>query len=158
MAADRRRISCPRACSLIKTATRSVEDTLCKFPFVAARKLRSSISQETSIRKLTERLPPVVVSLTAGYIDSSGVASLVEALKAQRKHGVRFILFGPCLQLVSRLIKVVGVEFRDRLRLRKMEIEVEVGHRVERPLLSQHVPPFEPANSRRITQSVGETI
>ena len=48
------------------------------------------------------------------YIDSSGVASLVEGLKASRDLGSRFILFGlstsarEVLQL-SRLIKVFEV-------------------------------------------------
>lgn len=37
----------------------------------------------------------VVVNLTrVGYIDSSGVASLVEGLKASRESGSRLVLFG----------------------------------------------------------------
>lgn len=37
----------------------------------------------------------VVVNLTAvGYMDSSGLASLVEGLKASRDVGSRFVLFG----------------------------------------------------------------
>jgi anti-sigma B factor antagonist len=57
----------------------------------------------------------VVVNLSqVHYIDSSGVASLVEGLKASRDLGSRFILFGisptvrEVLQL-SRLIKVFEV-------------------------------------------------
>ena len=57
----------------------------------------------------------VMVNLSAvRYIDSSVVASLVEALKASRNLGVRFILFGlstparEVLQL-SRLIKVFEI-------------------------------------------------
>ena len=57
----------------------------------------------------------MVVNLTqVRYIDSSGVASLVEGLKASRDLGSRFILFGlspsarEVLQL-SRLIKVFEV-------------------------------------------------
>jgi anti-sigma B factor antagonist len=48
------------------------------------------------------------------YIDSSGVASLVEGLKASRDAGTRFILFGlspaarEVLQL-SRLLKIFEV-------------------------------------------------
>jgi anti-sigma B factor antagonist len=48
------------------------------------------------------------------YIDSSGVASLVEGLKASRDVGTRFILFGlsttarEVLQL-SRLLKIFEV-------------------------------------------------
>src|SRR5260370_4659507 len=52
------------------------------------------------------RMPRVVLNLGAvRYIDSSGVASLVEGLKASRDVGSRFILFGlnrrvqECLQL-----------------------------------------------------------
>jgi anti-anti-sigma factor len=61
------------------------------------------------------RAPRVVVNLSeVRYIDSSGVASLVEGLKASRDCGSRFILFGlstaarEVLQL-SRLIKVFEV-------------------------------------------------
>jgi anti-sigma B factor antagonist len=57
----------------------------------------------------------VVVNLSqVRYIDSSGVATLVEGLKASRDLGSRFILFGlstsarEVLQL-SRLIKVFEV-------------------------------------------------
>lgn len=59
--------------------------------------------------------PRVVVNLSqVRYMDSSGVASLVEGLKASRDLGSRFILFGlspsvrEVLQL-SRLIKVFEV-------------------------------------------------
>jgi anti-sigma B factor antagonist len=58
------------------------------------------------------RMPRVVLNLKAvRYIDSSGVASLVEGLKASRDVGARFILFGlnttvrEVLQL-SRLLKI----------------------------------------------------
>jgi anti-sigma B factor antagonist len=61
------------------------------------------------------RAPRVVVNLSqVRYMDSSGVASLVEGLKASRDLGSRFILFGlspsvrEVLQL-SRLIKVFEV-------------------------------------------------
>lgn len=62
-----------------------------------------------------ERTPKVVMNLTkVRYIDSSGVASLVEGLKASRDAGSRFILFGlspaarEVLQL-SRLLKIFEV-------------------------------------------------
>jgi anti-sigma B factor antagonist len=57
----------------------------------------------------------VVVNLKAvRYIDSSGVASLVEGLKVSRELGTRFILFGlsPAAREVlelSRLIRVFEV-------------------------------------------------
>ena len=61
------------------------------------------------------RTPRVVLNLSkVRYIDSSGVASLVEGLKAARDHGLRFILFGlspsarEVLQL-SRLLKIFEV-------------------------------------------------
>ena len=61
------------------------------------------------------RRPRVVLNLSeVRYIDSSGVASLVEGLKASRDLGSRFILFGlstsarEVLQL-SRLIKVFEI-------------------------------------------------
>jgi len=59
-----------------------------------------------------DRTPRVVMNLSnVRYIDSSGVASLVEGLKAARDVGSRFILFGlstsarEVLQL-SRLLKI----------------------------------------------------
>jgi anti-sigma B factor antagonist len=61
------------------------------------------------------REPRVVLNLSAvRYIDSSGVASLVEGLKASRDIGSRFILVGlsgparEVLQL-SRLVKVFEI-------------------------------------------------
>ncbi len=68
------------------------------------------------LREVREnRTPRVVMNLSkVRYIDSSGVASLVEGLKASRDLGLRFILFGlsqtarEVLQL-SRLIKIFEV-------------------------------------------------
>jgi anti-sigma B factor antagonist len=65
------------------------------------------------LRELRElHIPRVVLNLKAvRYIDSSGVASLVEGLKASRDVGARLILFGlnttvrEVLQL-SRLLKI----------------------------------------------------
>ena len=62
-----------------------------------------------------KRAQRVVVNLKAvRYIDSSGVASLVEGLKVSRELGSRFILFGlsPAAREVlelSRLIRVFEV-------------------------------------------------
>jgi anti-sigma B factor antagonist len=62
-----------------------------------------------------KRTQRVVVNLTkVRYIDSSGVASLVEGLKASRDTGARLLLFGlspsarEVLQL-SRLLKIFEV-------------------------------------------------
>jgi anti-sigma B factor antagonist len=68
------------------------------------------------LRELREiRTPRVVMNLSkVRYIDSSGVASLVEGLKASRDTGSRFLLFGlsasarEVLQL-SRLLKIFEV-------------------------------------------------
>ena len=68
------------------------------------------------LRELRElRTPRVVLNLKAvRYIDSSGVASLVEGLKASRDVGSRFILFGlnrtirEVLQL-SKLVKLFEI-------------------------------------------------
>ena len=72
--------------------------------------------RQSMLREIQEsRASRVVVNLSqVRYIDSSGVASLVEGLKASRDLGSRFILFGhstsarEVLQL-SRLIKVFEV-------------------------------------------------
>jgi anti-sigma B factor antagonist len=62
-----------------------------------------------------KRTPRVVMNLSkVRYIDSSGVASLVEGLKASRDVGTRFILIGlstsarEVLQL-SRLVKIFEI-------------------------------------------------
>jgi anti-sigma B factor antagonist len=68
------------------------------------------------LREVKEkRTPRVIMNLTnVRYIDSSGVASLVEGLKASRDAGTRLILFGlsksarEVLQL-SRLLKIFEV-------------------------------------------------
>jgi len=68
------------------------------------------------LKELREtRTPRVVMNLSkVRYIDSSGVASLVEGLKASRDVGSRFILFGlspsarEVLQL-SRLLRIFEV-------------------------------------------------
>src|SRR5580704_14055471 len=68
------------------------------------------------LREVREkRTPRVVINLSkVRYIDSSGVASLVEGLKASRDVNSRFILFGlspsarEVLQL-SRLLKIFEV-------------------------------------------------
>ena len=72
--------------------------------------------RDSVLREIREsHTPRVVVNLSqVRYIDSSGVASLVEGLKASRDLGSRFILCGlstsarEVLQL-SRLIKVFEV-------------------------------------------------
>jgi anti-sigma B factor antagonist len=79
--------------------------------FANSREVRDSVLRE--IRE--SRTARVVVNLSqVRYIDSSGVASLVEGLKAARDLGSRFILVGlstsarEVLQL-SRLLKVFEV-------------------------------------------------
>ena len=72
--------------------------------------------RESVLREIREsRTSRVLVNMSqVRYIDSSGVASLIEGLKASRDLGSRFILFGlstsarEVLQL-SRLIKVFEI-------------------------------------------------
>ena len=76
----------------------------------------SPVVRDLVLREIREsRTPRVVVNLSqVRYLDSSGVASLIEGLKASRDLGCRFILIGlttstrEVLQL-SRLIKVFEV-------------------------------------------------
>ncbi|MFN8009419.1 MAG: STAS domain-containing protein [Terriglobia bacterium] len=68
------------------------------------------------LREIRENRRPCVAMnlIKVRYIDSSGVASLIEGLKASRDLGTRFILFGlsgsarEVLQL-SRLLKIFEV-------------------------------------------------
>lgn len=63
----------------------------------------------------SKRAPRVVVNLTSvEYIDSSGVASLIEGLKAARELGSRLILFGLNesareVLKISRLLKLFEI-------------------------------------------------
>lgn len=76
----------------------------------------SPVVRKALLREVKEkRTPRVVMNLTrVRYIDSSGVASLVEGLKASRDVGTRFILIGlstsakEVLQL-SRLLRIFEV-------------------------------------------------
>lgn len=65
------------------------------------------------LREVREnRTPRVVMNLTkVRYIDSSGVASLVEGLKASRDLGLRFIMFGlsPSAREVLQLSRLLGI-------------------------------------------------
>jgi anti-sigma B factor antagonist len=79
--------------------------------FASSPKLRDSVLREIRERHTSR----VMMNLTqVRYIDSSGVASLVEGLKASRDLGSRFVLFGlsasvrEVLQL-SRLIEVFEI-------------------------------------------------
>ena len=100
-AADAVQISCRRRDKV------TIFDLSGNIDFANSRQLRDSILRE--IRE--NRTSHVMVNLGAvGSIDSSGIAFLVEAVKALRERGTRFILFGPrtpdreVLQL-SRLIE-----------------------------------------------------
>jgi len=68
------------------------------------------------LREIREKgVTRVVLNLTAvSYIDSSGVAALVEGLKASRDSGLRFILYGLNdsareVLKISRLLKLFEV-------------------------------------------------
>src|SRR5215470_3728890 len=65
------------------------------------------------LRELREmRIPRLVLNLKAvEYVDSSGVASLVEALKASRDTGSRLILFGlnSAVREVLQLSKLLSI-------------------------------------------------
>ena len=69
--------------------------------------------RKAMLRELKElRVPRVVLNLKAvRYIDSSGVASLVEGLKASRDVGSRFVLFGlnTTVREVLQLSKLVRI-------------------------------------------------
>jgi anti-sigma B factor antagonist len=87
--------------------------------FANSPKVRDSVLRE--IRE--SHTPRVMMNLSqVRYIDSSGVASLVEGLKASRDLGSRFILFGlstsarEVLQL-SRLIKVFEIYDSEELAM-----------------------------------------
>jgi anti-sigma B factor antagonist len=68
------------------------------------------------LREIKElKTPRVVLNLNAvRYIDSSGIASLIEGLKASRDAGTRFALFGLSTMVrevmqLSKLVKVFEI-------------------------------------------------
>lgn len=94
-----------------KAGVRTIFDVSGDIDFATSPEIRRSLLNE--IRE--SRGSCVVMNLSGvRYIDSSGVASLVEGLKASRALGSRFVLFGlspntrEVLQL-SRLLKVFEV-------------------------------------------------
>ena len=87
------------------------------------------LAHSTEVRRMVlqefreNRTPRVILNLRdVNYIDSSGVASLVEGLKASRDVGSRLILFGlspiahEVLQL-SRLLKIFEIYDTEDLAL-----------------------------------------
>src|SRR5271169_6224599 len=76
------------------------------------------LAHSTEVRRVVllefreNRTPRVILNLVAvNYIDSSGVASLVEGLKAARDVGSRLILFGlsPIAHEVLQLSKLLKI-------------------------------------------------
>ena len=76
------------------------------------------LAHSTEVRRLVlsefreKKTPRVILNLNdVNYIDSSGVASLVEGLKAARDVGARFILFGlnTTVREVLQLSKLVRI-------------------------------------------------
>ena len=73
--------------------------------------VRKALLQEIRAKRSTR----VVLNLTSvEYIDSSGVASLIEGLKASRESGLRFVLFGLNesareVLKISRLLKLFEI-------------------------------------------------
>jgi len=81
--------------------------------------LRKALLREFKER----RMPRVVVNLQAvQYVDSSGVASLVEGLKASRDVGARFVLCG------------LNTKVKDVLRLSRLGTIFEVVDSEEQAL------------------------
>jgi anti-sigma B factor antagonist len=72
----------------------------------------SEVRRVVLIEFREKRTPKVILNLfDVNYIDSSGVASLVEGLKASRDVGSRLILFGlsPIAHEVLRLSKLLTI-------------------------------------------------
>lgn len=94
-----------------KSGVTTIFDVAGDIDFATSPEMRRSVLHK--IRESRESC--VLVNLSqVRYIDSSGVASLVEGLKASRDLGSRFVLFGlsPCAREVlqlSRLLKVFEV-------------------------------------------------
>lgn len=94
-----------------RLATTAIIDVAGDIDLASSPQLRTAV-----LRELKEHKPDrLALNLTAvRYIDSSGIASLIEGLKAARDAKVRFLLFGlnttvkEVMQL-SRLIKVFEI-------------------------------------------------
>jgi anti-sigma B factor antagonist len=74
--------------------------------------LESSPQVRTALLECVGRKQPVVVDMSAvSYIDSSGVASLVEAFQAARKHRTPFVL----AQVSEAALRVLELARLDRV-------------------------------------------
>lgn len=91
-----------------RSARVTVMDISGEIDLASSPQLRTALLRE--IKEL--KTPRVVLNLNAvSYIDSSGVASLIEGLKASRDAGARFALFGlsTTVREVMQLSKLVKI-------------------------------------------------
>ena len=97
--------------SLRRIETATILDVTGNIDMSNSPEVRKALLREIREKGVTR----VVLNLTAvAYIDSSGVASLVEGLKASRDSGSRFVLFGLSesareVLKISRLLKLFEV-------------------------------------------------
>lgn len=97
--------------SLRRVETATILDVTGNIDMSNSPEVRKALLREIREKGVTR----VVLNLTAvAYIDSSGVASLIEGLKASRDSGSRFILFGLSdsareVLKISRLLKLFEV-------------------------------------------------
>ncbi len=97
--------------SLRRIETATILDVTGNIDMSNSPEVRKALLREIREKGVTR----VVLNLSAvSYIDSSGVASLVEGLKASRDSGSRFVLFGLSdsareVLKISRLLKLFEV-------------------------------------------------
>jgi anti-sigma B factor antagonist len=97
--------------SLRRVETATILDVTGNIDMSNSPEVRKALLHEIREKGVTR----VVLNLTAvSYIDSSGVASLIEGLKASRDSGSRFVLFGLSdsareVLKISRLLKLFEV-------------------------------------------------
>ncbi|HEC31995.1 MAG: anti-sigma factor antagonist [Deltaproteobacteria bacterium] len=96
---------------IVKVSLRQVNDGISVIDLEGDFDLYSSPKAREILLKLAkEKAPAVVVNLSkVGYMDSSGIATLIEALRALGKYGGKLILAGVNLKTME-VIKLARLE------------------------------------------------
>ncbi|HDM75501.1 MAG TPA: anti-sigma factor antagonist [Deltaproteobacteria bacterium] len=96
---------------IVKVSLRQVNDGISVIDLEGDFDLYSSPKAREILLKLAkEKAPAVVVNLSkVGYLDSSGIATLIEALRALGKYGGKLILAGLNLKTME-VIKLARLE------------------------------------------------
>ncbi len=95
----------------MKVSLRRVNDSITVIDLEGDFDLYSSPkARETLLQLAKEKVPAVIINLEkVGYMDSSGIATLIEALRAMNKYGGKMVLSGLNMKTME-VIKLARLE------------------------------------------------